>query len=191
MQELKQRILDISQQERLSHIGSCLTMVEVLDEIYSQKKSEDIVILDAGHAHLAHLVIREAYEGLEGIEELIKHDIHCNQEAGCEVSTGSLGLGITIALGRAMANRDRDVYCILSDGGCAEGSVWEALRIKSGLNVDNLKVYVNANGYGALGEIDVDLLETRLKAFDPSIQVRRTNSDFGNIKGLDAHYKQI
>ena len=64
---MRERILQISQEKHLSHIGSCLGMAEVLNEIYQLKKPEDIVILDAGHAHLAHLVAREKYEGLENI----------------------------------------------------------------------------------------------------------------------------
>ena len=187
---MRERILSISKSEGLSHIGSNLGMAEVMAEIYRVKRDEDIVVLDGGHAHLAHLVAREKYEG-ENIEGLIRHDIHCNYEAGCDVATGSLGLGILVALGMAIADRDRDVYCALTDGGCAEGSVWEALRIKSGLNVDNLKCYVSANGWGALGEIDVDLLERRLKEFDPTIVVMRTKTDFEGNEGLKAHYGKI
>ena len=187
---MRERILQISKELGLTHIGSCLGMAQVLEEIYQIKNPEDIVILDAGHAHLAHLVAREKYEGLKDIEKLIEHDIHCNRESGCEVSTGSLGLGITIALGRAIVNPGRNVYCVLSDGGCAEGSVWEALRIKTMLRVDNLIIYVNANGWGALGAIDLDWLEKRLRVFDPTTRFIRTNSDFGDITGVAAHYER-
>jgi transketolase N-terminal domain/subunit len=186
---MRERILEISKQEKLSHIGSNLGMAEVLQEIYETKKPEDIVVLDAGHAHLAHLVAEEKYNNKE--IDLPLHDIHCNYEDECEVGTGSLGLGITVALGRAIANPDRDVYCVISDGGAAEGSIWEALRIKTEQGIDNLKVYCNANGFGALGDIDTDYLEDRLLSFDPSIRVFRTNSDFNGIGGVDAHYKVI
>jgi transketolase N-terminal domain/subunit len=186
---MRERIIEISHQEGLSHVGSCISMAEVLEEIYEKKNPQDVVILDAGHSHLAHLVAEEKYNHKE--IKLPLQDIHCNTDDGCEVSTGSLGLGITVALGRAMADRTRDVYCITSDGACAEGTVWEALRIKTELQLNNLKVYVNLNGYGALGAIDTDWLEARLKAFDPTIQVRRTNSDFNGITGVDAHYKKI
>ena len=187
---MRERILQISREKGLTHIGSCLGMAVVLEEIYQQKKPEDIVILDAGHAHLAHLVAREKYEGLKDIEKLIEHDIHCNRDSGCEVSTGSLGLGITVALGRAMANPERNVYCILSDGGCAEGSVWEALRIKTEKKIVNLIVYVNANGWSGLDLVDLNWLEQRLKVFDPTVRFIRTNSDFGDITGVAAHYER-
>ena len=93
---MKERILEISRKKGLSHIGSCLSTAEILDEIYQKKKKNDLVVLDNGHAHLAHLVAREKYEEMEGIEDLIDHDIHCNEEAGCDVATGSLGHGIGI-----------------------------------------------------------------------------------------------
>ncbi len=192
---MKERILQISKDEGLSHIGSNLTMAGVLQEIYNQKKPEDLVILDAGHAHLAHLVAQEKYEGKE--IQLPLHDIHCNLEDGCEVATGSLGLGITVALGRAMADQSRDVYCVLSDGGANEGTVWESLRIKSDKLVNNLKVYVNANGYSALGQVDRRDLTKRLQAFDPDIQVRwtkidsRTLNKYPQLEGLGGHYNKI
>lgn len=182
---MRERILQISKEQGLSHIGSNLGMAEVLEEIYTTKKPGDIVILDAGHAHLAHLVAEEKFNGKE---IPILHDIHCNYDDGCEVATGSLGLGITIALGMAMADPTRDVYCVISDGGSAEGSVWEALRVKSERGVSNLKVFVNANGYGALDEVNKGWLEERLKSFDPTIQFRETHSDFGTRRGVDAHY---
>lgn len=192
---MQERIIEISKQEKLSHIGSNITMAQVLEEVYSVKKPQDIVILDAGHAHLAHLVAQEKFEDKQ--INLPLKDIHCNTEDGCEVATGSLGLGITIALGRAIADQSRDVYCVLSDGGCAEGSVWESLRIKSDRMVNNLKVYVNANGYSALGFVDVEDLTDRLQAFDPTIQVRRTSIDnkilqeYPQLDGLSGHYAKI
>lgn len=184
-----ERIVEISRQEKLSHVGSNLGMAQVLEEIYQIKKEDDLVILDAGHSHLAHLVAQEKYEGKE--IELPLHDIHCNDKDGCSVGTGSLGLGITVALGRALADRDRTVYCVVSDGGCAEGTVWEALRLKSDLKLDNLKVWVNSNGYTGIGEINQDYLEERLKAFCPDIEFRRTNSDYGDLTGVSAHYGTI
>lgn len=190
---MKNRILEVCKERGLTHIGSCFSMADVLEEIYKVKKPEDLVILDAGHAHIAHLVAREKYEGKE-FPEVIE-DIHCNERDGCDVATGSLGLGITIAIGRALAKK-RDVYCVLSDGGCAEGSVWEALRIKADNNINNLKIYVNANGWSALDRVDLDKLESRLKAFDPSIRFVRTNSDFEyqqskGYSGLDTHYVKL
>jgi len=106
-------------------------------------------------------------------------------------STGSLGQGITVAVGRAVANPNRNVYCLISDGECAEGSVWEALRYAYDAKVDNLKIYLNANGWAAYDAVDVDVLEKRVKAFHPDVvYVRTTVAQFG-LSGLDAHYTNL
>ena len=180
---MNERILEISKRDSLSHIGSNLTAYPILVEIYERKNPEDKVVVSSGHAHLAHALAM-------GREDM-PAGIHCDRENGCDVSTGSLGQGLPIALGMAIADREHDVYCLISDGECAEGSVWEALRLKTDLGITNLHIYCNSNGYGAYGEIDQDLLEARLKAFCPDIDFRRTNSDFGEFVGLDSHYGKI
>ena len=188
---MRERILQISKELGLTHIGSCLGMAQVLEEIYQIKNPEDIVILDAGHAHLAHLVAREKYEGLKDIEKLIEHDIHCNRESGCEVSTGSLGLGGAISAGIAIANRDRTVYTLTTYGAMAEGIWWETLRLKADMKIDNLKVHINCNGFGAFCTIDTNELEKRVHAFCPDVVIHRTNSNFGEFTGLQPHYEKI
>src|SRR3990167_9455273 len=104
---MQKRILEISKKLGLSHVGSCTSVSSILEEIYEKKKPQDKVILSGAHAHLAHLVAKEKYEGLKNIEELIKIDIHCNRESGCDVSGGSLAHS-GIAIGLALANRNRD-----------------------------------------------------------------------------------
>lgn len=172
MNELERRIIDISYEQGLSHIGSCLTAVNIIDEIYKVKKPDEKFVLSCGHSHVAHLVVREKYEGIK-IGKI--HDIHCNKKDGCDVSTGSLGQGINIAIGIALTNRNKNVYCLVSDGECAEGSIWEALRISDELELDNLKIYVNANSYGAYGRVGLDLLETRINLFNPRVKFVRTH----------------
>ena len=90
---------------------------------------------------------------------------------------------------RALANKDRKVHVLLSDGECAEGSVWESLRFIKDNHLDNIEIYVNANGYAAYDSVDVGYLEKRLKSFLPSINVVRTKGDvFPFLRGLNAHY---
>lgn len=57
---MRERIIEIGSQDHLSHIGSCLNMTEVLEIVYQIKKPEDIIILDAGHAHPAHLAAEKS-----------------------------------------------------------------------------------------------------------------------------------
>src|SRR6185369_8330334 len=101
---LRKRIIELSHSSRLSHIGSCLSVIDLIDEIYSSKKPNEKFILSNGHAGIAWYVILEKYGFLpeKKIKNLnihpdrnLKHDIH--------VSTGSLGQGLPIALGMALA----------------------------------------------------------------------------------------
>jgi transketolase N-terminal domain/subunit len=184
---MKERILQISKALGLSHIGSCTSVLPVLDEIYKKKNPEDKVIMSGAHAHLAHLVVMEAYEGLENIEELIKRDIHCNREVGCDATGGSLAHS-GIALGMALVNRDRDVYLIMTDGSLGEGEEWEVMRIKRELQLTNLHIYCSINGFSAVSKIDKEYLKDRILAFCPDAQVRFTQNAKG-FEGVDGHYK--
>jgi len=187
MNTLTKRILELSFKNKLSHIGSCLGLVDILDKIYSNKNKEDKVVISNGHAHLAHLVVREKYEGINA-ENYIKFGVHCDREAGCDVSTGSLGQGLPIAVGLALADRTKTVYCTTSDGESNEGSFWEALRIASDLKLFNLQVFLIANGYTAYDKINIDLLKRRLDGFYP-VNIVRVNTDLPFAKGLEPHYK--
>ena len=191
MVDLKKRILDIAYKHKLSHLGSYLSAVDIIDEIYSTKNSQDIFILSSGHAALALYVCLEKYEGANAEELFLKHGGHPHRDEanGFYCSTGSLGLGITVAVGRALADKRRKVYVLLSDGECAEGSVWEALRFITEHPVTNIEIYVNLNGYAAYDKVDLNYLTTRLKAFHSRINLRYTSvNQFPFLKGLNAHY---
>lgn len=214
---LIKRIIDISYKHKLSHIGSCLSTVDILDSIYALRKIDEPVILSNGHAGVALYAVLEKY-GSKNAEKLyIKHGVHPNRALsdGIYASTGSLGQGLPIAVGMAIADKNKDVYCITSDGECAEGSVWESIRIASEQRLNNLKVVVNINGYGAYGEIDVKPLPSRFQSFGckvievnghnqeklrqaliiksqskPLVILANTRVDFFPfLNGIDAHYK--
>ena len=187
MNELKRRILDISYKLKLSHIGSCFTAVDIIEEIYKIKKPDEKFILSAGHAHLAHAVVMEKYGIIKDAEEnIVKHGIHCERAGGCDVSTGSLGQGLPIAVGMALANRGKNVYCLISDGECAEGSIWEAIRISVEQNLTNLFVYLNYNKWGAYREIPEM----------PRLPVNQRETNFDKLLPVlrepqEAHYKVL
>jgi transketolase len=163
---LKRKILDLAFKHNLSHLSSCLSCVDLLDEIYKNMDTQDKVVLDNGHAHLAHLVVMEKYGLIKSAEKmLVKYGIHCDRKAGCDVSTGSLGMGITVAVGLALSDRSKTVYCLCSEGSSAEGSFWEALRIASEQKLANLRLVFNANGYNALAEVDPTPIIARINAF--------------------------
>lgn len=186
-----ERIIQISYNENLSHIGSCLTTYPIIEHIYKTKNDDDKIVLSSGHAGLALYVALEKYENKDPIHLLHKYGIHPERdvENGIHVSSGSLGSAVLIATGMAFANRKRDVYCIISDGECAEGSVWEALRFAYTNKLTNLKIHVNMNGYCAYDEIDTDYLVKRLRAFYPDVFIWKTKCpETENMSGLLAHY---
>ena len=190
MKKLYRRLLDICYENKLHHLGSYFSCLEILNQIYSEMNEDDIFILSNGHAVVALYVILEEYYGLNAQELLDKYGEHPKRNELDKIycSTGSLGMGITVAVGRALANPNRNVYCMISDGECAEGSIWEALRFSHENKVDNLKIYVNANGWAAYDAVDLDYLETRIKAFNPKVNFVRTTVESFGLSGLDAHY---
>lgn len=189
--KLKKRILDMAYKNKLGHLGSYFSSVSIIDGIYNKMTEDDIFILSSGHAALALYVCLEKHKGIDAEQLLKKHGghPHRDEENFIYCSTGSLGLGITVALGRAIANPRKKVFVLISDGECAEGSVWESLKTITELSISNVEVHVNINGYAAYKEVDKNYLSNRLKAFLPEIILHETTSEhFTFLHGLNAHY---
>ena len=163
---IRRRILDISYKRNLPHLGSNLTAVDIIYAIYGIKTKDDRFILSSGHAGIALYVVLEK-KGVLTSSVINSLCIHPDRdvEKCIDLSTGSLGHGLPIALGMAMADWRKVVYCVLSDGECAEGSIWEALRVAKDYKVNNLKIAINANGWGAYDPIDLRDLLKRFKGF--------------------------
>jgi len=214
---LRKKILKICYKKQASHIGSCLSAVDILMAVYLVKKSDEKFVLSSGHTAIALYILLEKYGYLK---QAHIRDFHLhpdrNPALGIHVSTGSLGQGLPIAVGMALANREKKVFCVISDGECSEGSVWEALRIIGEQKLINVKIVVNANGYGAYGELDNSVLIPRFQSFGfsatlvdghnikllkkslqlrntvPHIIVAQTNvNQLPFLNGQDAHYKII
>lgn len=215
--DTRRRILEISFQRNLSHIGSCLSSVDLIDAAYKIKKKNEQFVLSNGHAGVSLYTILEK-NGLIKNPDIIKElNVHPdrNSKIGINVSTGSLGQGLPIALGIALANREENVYCLISDGECAEGSIWETLRIANENEVTNLKIMINANGWCAYGSVELDLLVKKFKAYgfdvkdingnnidniidtlknavsDKNLTIifaRTCAEQFPFLKGIDSHY---
>lgn len=195
LNKLEKRCIELTYKNHLTHLGSVLTAVGLIDKIYLAKKPEDKFVLSAGHAFLAQAVVLEKNGVVKDAEELVKrHGTHPNRDIDNQiwVSTGSLGQGLPIAVGMAIARPDIDVFVMVSDGEMAEGSCWEALRIAGELRLENLKVVVNANGYSALGKTDVELLDTRLQMFYPTLVIRTDLFEYPEwLQGVKAHYMAL
>jgi len=193
--KLNKRILEISIKHNLSHLGSCFTALPIIFKIYSKKKPEDKFVLSSGHAGLALYVVLEHFHNVDAEHLLETHGIHPERdlENFIDVSTGSLGLGITIATGIATSNPNINVYCLISDGECAEGSIWETLRFIDEENISNIEIHANVNGWAAYKPVDTEKLTNRLKAFLPSINIHYTdvNEVIKFETPLAAHYTVI
>ena len=191
MSYLENRILKISKKHNLSHIGSCLAASNPIEAIYKTKKPDEPFILSNGHAALALYCVLEGWGFGDAEQMYLKHGTHPNRDmaSGIWASTGSLGHGIGIGVGMALSNRERLVYVMISDGECAEGSVWEALRVAGEQQLDNLRIVILCNGYSALGKVDTDLLEERMKLFYPSVAIKANLFNYPDwLQGLQAHY---
>lgn len=191
MTPLEKRLIDITYQEKLIHLSSCLSALPIIEEIYAEKKEDEVFILSNGHAGLALYVVLEQKYGIDPVMLLHKHGIHPGKDLENKLycSTGSLGSGLPIAVGRALADRTKNVYCMISDGEAAEGSIWESLRFAHVQKLDNLKIYVNINGMTAYEYIDNEYLINRLRAFNPSVNIRVSEPpNWSFASGLLTHY---
>ena len=190
--ELRRTILNQSKRANVGHIGSCLCIVEIVAAIYGsilrisspRHPDRDRFILSKGHAALT-LYAALALRGWISAADL---DQFCgdgsriavhpeNTVPGVDFATGSLGQGICMAVGCALAAKlqksERRVYCLISDAECNEGSTWEAAMFAAQHRLNNLRVILDWNHQQALGltreVIDLPNLAERWRAFGWSV----------------------
>lgn len=180
--QLRRRLLEVSYREKMSHLGSCLSALDIMIAVYGIKQLHDRFVLSNGHAGFALYVVLEK-EGVLDLASLDGLHIHPDRslEKGIHVSTGSLGQGFPIALGMALADPKRDIYCMISDGECAEGSIWESIRILVERKAKNLKMIVNVNGWAAY----MPVAPQRLKAQFEGFGVDAIEADGHSLPDLD------
>lgn len=164
--KLRQRILEISYEAQLSHLGSCLTSVDAIDLVFKHKRKQDKFVLSNGHAGIAYYTVLEKYHLLDKnvTQKLYIHPDR-NLDNNIHVSTGSLGQGLPIAVGMALANKNQHIFCMLSDGECGEGSVWESFRIIQEQQLANITCLINANGWAAYKKIEISRLKKQVLGF--------------------------
>lgn len=190
--EIKKEILKMLYLIQSGHPGGSLSCVNILFVLYNKImrinrnnplwKDRDIFILSKGHAAPALYTILSKI-GFINKEELFTfrkfgsklqgHPVR-NKDFGIEISTGSLGMGLSIGVGCALAakldhNEDKYVYVLLGDGELNEGSIWEAALAASHYKLDNLVAIVDRNGIqidGSTEEImGLEPLAEKWKAF--------------------------
>lgn len=171
--KLRIKIAELISRANASHIGSCFSIVEILDAIYQSvdiekikhgAKDRDRIIISKGHSAAAVYAILAHY-GLMENDLLESYGINGSLLSGhvnhfvrfIEHSTGALGHGLPVSVGICIGLRTRKLetsrcYVIVGDGELQEGSNWEALMMAGHLNMDHLCVLVDYNGLGGVSE---------------------------------------
>ena len=168
-------IIDATHAAKCGHPGGSLSIADILTYLYFEKmnidsknphmQDRDRFVLSKGHT-APGLYATLAHRGFFPVEDLItlrKIDSYLqghpdmNKVPGVDMTTGSLGLGISAACGMALAgmieNKDYRVYTIIGDGESEEGQVWEASMFASHYKLDNLCVILDLNGLQIDGPI--------------------------------------
>ena len=182
--EIRLNILRAILKSKASHIASAMSIVDILAVLYSDFISPEKIqfILSKGHAGVA------VYSTLRAIgvidEEMFAtyyangsylggHVSHKNVP-GIYLSTGSLGGGVSVASGIALANKldgnNENVYTIIGDGECGEGSIWEGALFAAHHKLNNLTVIIDRNFLQGCGTdkdiLSLDSLSNKWRSFN-------------------------
>lgn len=185
---LRRWIIEQCRDANVGHLGSALSIVEMLAVLWgdvmhrpgTDDPARDRFILGKGHAALALYAVMR----LHGLIDEATYRTYCQDDSllgvhpehglpGVEVTTGSLGQGLSVGCGQAIALAKRGskarVFVLVSDGECNEGQVWEAAMLAAHHRLKNLVVMVDDNGSQAFGAardvIDMSPMAERWRAF--------------------------
>src|SRR5450759_5390639 len=185
---VRRHVLEQSRRANVGHIGSALAISDLVAVVYGRllkgqapgDPDRDRVVLSKGHAalalyaalHLAGHITKDELNTFCGDDSLLGVHPEIGLK-GVDFSPGSLGQGLSMAAGAALAARmqgsKRRVYALTSDAECNEGSVWEAAMFAAHHRLDNLVAIVDSNRQQALGYtadvISLEPLEERWRAF--------------------------
>ena len=174
--KIRKHAIEMTHASHASHIGAILSVTDIVAVLYSdilntdvlnpKAENRDRLILSKGHAGVAIYsalaemgffnkeILDSYYQDGSNLSGHVSH----RGVAGVEVSTGSLGHGLGMAVGMALAakldNKKHHIYVITGDGECEEGSVWEAALFAAHNKLENLTVIVDHNKMQALGRCD-------------------------------------
>jgi transketolase len=160
MKKLIRRVIEIAVAHRAigghGHIGSSLSALPIILDIYRDMERSDVFILSKGHAVAAWIAVLESH-GYTPNPMQVHPDR--SPKAGIPCTTGSLGHGLPMAAGIAYAKKvsgkQGKVHVLLGDGECLEGTTWESLNVANRFRLDNLWVHVDANGWqGSCAALD-------------------------------------
>jgi transketolase len=189
--DCRKKILVISNKSKVSHVGSSLSVVDILSVLYSgianiskdtvQSSNRDIIILSKGHAALAlySVLTITGFLSEQLLAEFSSNGAvlggHTTSftNSGVELSTGSLGHGLPYGLGIALSRKNYNlggrVFVIISDGECNEGTTWESALLANQHGLENLTVIIDRNRIQSLdfteNTLKLEPLEDKWKSF--------------------------
>ncbi len=165
--QLRKNIIDVTGWAGGAHIGGALSMVEMLillyfkyaavDPLKPDWEERDRIVISKGHGGVGYAAVlaQKGFFDFELLKDFNKFKspfgmhLDSNKVKGVDVSTGSLGHGLPMAVGLSLGARMQaqkwQTYCILGDGECNEGSNWEAAMSAAHYKIDNLVVMVDRN----------------------------------------------
>lgn len=174
--KIRKTVLNMIYQAKASHIGSCFSAVDILSVLYNGILNidpkqptfceRDRFILSKGHAAaVIYAVLAEKnffpkawLDNYCANGQILGGHINHRNVPGVEVSTGSLGHGLSIGCGIALAAKRESkkyrTYVLLSDGECNEGSVWEAALFAAHHKLNNLVAIIDYNKIQAFGRVE-------------------------------------
>jgi len=184
-----------------SHFGGALSITEIISVLFADQmkikkdnpkyEGRDRFILSKGHACLAYYAALSevGYISKEELKTFEKDDSNLlghpviNRDLGIDFSNGSLGMGLALGIGVALAlkkrKKDINVYVVLGDGECNEGSVWEAAMAAPNFKLNNLYAIIDKNNFQQTGS-NKDIMD------NPNLKEKW--SSFGwNTKEVDGH----
>ncbi|AGA70586.1 transketolase, beta subunit [Desulfitobacterium dichloroeliminans LMG P-21439] len=196
-----------------AHIGGGLSTIEILATLYGgvmrhlssnpNWDERDRFILSKGHGTLGYYTAlcesgyfsREELFTFEENDGIFSGQPSMNMEKGIEISSGSLGMGLPIAVGMALAAKRKAqkhrVFVLLGDGECNEGSIWEAAMSAYHFHLDNLVAIIDYNGMQSDGFCDdlmkMSNMEAAWKGFGWNVQ----QGDGHNVEELYAQLSNI
>lgn len=183
------------------HIGGGLSCVDILVALYFYVlnirpsepawKERDRFILSKGHGAIAFFPVlgkvgffpEESLETFNKLDSAFGMHPDMHRVPGVEISTGSLGHGLSISVGIALGARLKKakwkIYCLLGDGELQEGSVWEAIMSASHYKLSNLVAIVDRN------KLQIDGPTEKIMSLEPLVQ--KWQSFNWNVKEIDGH----
>ena len=212
---LKKNILDMALHAgaNSSHFGGALSILDIISVLYGFKmkidkqnpmsENRDRFILSKGHACLAYYaalceigyIKKDDLKTFEKNDsDLLGHPVR-NINIGIEFSNGSLGMGLSIGIGVALSlkkkQKKNNVFVIMGDGECNEGSVWEALMAAPNFNLGNLNIIIDRNNFQQTGDNNLIMNLRNLKNKIESFGWNTTEIDGHNINKIYNYFKNI